>query len=77
MTTKAMNVKGTDNRDCPDYLKGLCHSDDCYRRGHERCIGTRMCDNFWVWFLKENNLTGACFSPRAKSEIKESSKGVT
>ncbi len=26
MTAKAMNVKGTDNRDCPDYLKGMkCH----------------------------------------------------
>lgn len=54
---RSKNVAGTDNRGCPEYQKGLCNSTDCANPGHERCIGTRMCDNFWTWFLEENKLT--------------------
>jgi len=50
------DVKGTDHKGCEWYDKGVCQSEDCVTPGHERCIGTRMCDNFWAWFLRENKL---------------------
>jgi len=51
--TRYQDVRGTTSRGCPDYNKGLCGSNDCHNPGHEVCIGTRLCDNFWKWFLKE------------------------
>jgi len=52
------DIKGTNHKtcECYDNKKGVCHSPDCITPGHERCIGTKLCDNFWTWFLKENKL---------------------
>ena len=50
------DIRGTTSRGCPWYERGLCWADDCRKPGHEVCIGTKMCDSFWIWFLAECNL---------------------
>ena len=56
MTDK--DTEGTDHKKCEWYDNrfGVCQHPDCLMSGRQRCIGTRMCNNFWDWFLKANKL---------------------
>ena len=50
---------GTNRRDCPHYqyhLMGRCNLDRKLEPGCTICVGTKLCDIFWDWFLKGNNL---------------------
>jgi len=58
-TREAMDVNGTNHKGCKWYDARACHYTNSEGEFGVACIGTRMCNIFWDWFLKENQLLRA------------------
>lgn len=50
---------GTTSSTCPFWKSGICYNELAPKPGHNMCIGTHQCDEFWTWSLKEHNLVEA------------------
>ena len=53
---KVMDLQGTNHKGCFQYKYGLCYSPESPDKIPSRCIGTKICSEFWSWFLTEYKL---------------------